>query len=265
MIVLEVSEVSKTYQQESRSPWSNGKRFCAVNRVSLTIKEQECVGLVGESGCGKSTLSRLILALDQPDSGEIFFMSKKWNKMSQKQRFPYRKYMQAVFQNSLSSMNPRLKAGDIVVEPLLNYVKMDRKEAQAHACMLLDKVGLDSASIDKYPHQFSGGQQQRLAIARAISVNPKLIVLDEAISNLDVITQSAILSLLNELKTSSGISYLFITHDIKAACFFCDRLLVMQEGSIVDEADAKKIEQFSHPAALELLNSMLVMHPEDRV
>ncbi|RRJ67204.1 ABC transporter ATP-binding protein [Paenibacillus oralis] len=264
MILLEIDEVTKTFPAKTGGWLGRNDFHLALDRVSLRIGERECVALVGESGSGKSTLGHLILGLERPDSGAVRFMGQEWHRMTPRERQPFRRWMHAVFQNSSAALNPRMKAGDIVLEPLYNYEKAGKAALRERAGELLETVGLDPASADRYPHQFSGGQQQRLAIARAIAVRPKLIVLDEATSSLDAITQFEILALLKELQRSLNMSYLFITHDIKAACVFADRLLVMHEGRIVDEAFADLAENLSHPASLKLLDAMLITHPSQR-
>ncbi|MEC0332720.1 dipeptide/oligopeptide/nickel ABC transporter ATP-binding protein [Paenibacillus macerans] len=264
MFLLELDEVTKTFPAKIGGWRGRKDLYLALDRVSLRIEERECVALVGESGSGKSTLGQLILGLERPDSGAVRFMGQDWHRMTSRERQPFRKYMNAVFQNSSAALNPRMKAGDIVLEPLYNYEKMGKQAYKECAGELLARVGLDPSSADLYPHQFSGGEQQRLAIARAIAVWPKLIVLDEATSSLDAITQFEILALLKELQRNLNMSYLFITHDMKAACAFADRLLVMEEGRIVDESSIDFVKNLSHPAALKLLDSMLITHPSQR-
>ncbi|RUW70540.1 ATP-binding cassette domain-containing protein, partial [Mesorhizobium sp. M1E.F.Ca.ET.063.01.1.1] len=207
----------------------------AVDEVSLTIEPAQSVALVGRSGCGKSTLARMILALDKPTAGAIRFRGETITGKAEAALRPARRDMQVVFQDPYGSFDPRQKVERLVAEPLHLLEKQptraERREMVAHA---LDEVGLGPRDMDKYPHEFSGGQRQRLSIARAIITRPKLVVADEPVSALDVSIRAQILDLFAELNQKLGIAYLFITHDLTVARAMSDEVLVMQEGKIIE-------------------------------
>jgi nickel transport system ATP-binding protein len=221
--------------------------------------------LLGSSGAGKSTLGRVILGLERPQYGQVLFQGHDIYTADKQIRQKIRRDLQAVFQDSYSSVNPRMTAEQIIGEPLENYEKLTVAEQRRTIIELLERVGLSEADLKKYPNQFSGGQLQRINIARAISLKPKLIVLDESVSSLDMVNQTLILELLKELKANFGLSYLFITHDIKAAYTISDRLGVLEKGELVELYDEKK--QFftsEHPVVNEMRDSMLAEHPRFR-
>jgi nickel transport system ATP-binding protein len=261
MSLLEIKGITKTYPTGT-SLWGKGKRMEAVKNVSMTLDEGICLGLVGESGSGKSTLGKIILGLERPDQGEIFFQGKNLFQLSAKERKELGRNLQVVFQDCYSSVNPRLSIGNIIAEPIKNYENLTPAEEKKRVGELLEKVGLSPGNMDKYPHQLSGGQLQRVNIARAIALHPKLIVLDEAVSSLDVFVQAQILNLLAELKREFRLTYLFITHDLQAVCYIADRLSVMYRGEFVERLDdMKQLEQLKHPVSRKLLSSMLSLHP----
>ncbi|WP_370639063.1 ABC transporter ATP-binding protein [Cohnella sp. REN36] len=229
-----------------------------LRSVSLSMKEGECLAIVGESGSGKSTLAKLILGLEAPDEGRIRFMGIDMHTASRRQIHAIRRQLQGVFQNSGDALNPRMTAGKIVTEPLRNYERLDSAEMRQRQHDLLCSVGLSPKGSGKYPHQFSGGQQQRLNIARALALSPKLIVLDEVVSSQDPAIQLRLLELLHDLKIRLGLSYLFITHDIRAAVFLADRLIVMDRGCVVEHTDIpRELEGLRHPASRKLLDALL--------
>lgn len=263
MALMEAFDLCKTYATRDRL-WRQGQATAAVNRVTLSIEEGQCLSIVGESGSGKSTLGRLLLALEKPSAGHSLFQNYNLQTASSGEVRRLRRDLQAVFQNSADALNPRMKAGDIVVEPLRNYERLSYRELRLKQEELLALVGLRAEDAVKYPSQFSGGQLQRLNIARALSLRPKLIVLDEAVSSLDQTLQHQILSLLADLKQQLGLSYLFITHQIQAACYLSDQLIVMERGAIVESInDIKTIEQVVHPASRRLLDARLPHHPRE--
>lgn len=261
--MLEVKAVTHTYTSRL---WRRSEVTDPVlSRVSLHIEEGTCLGLLGSSGAGKSTLGRVILGLEKPREGEVRFQGQDLYKLDPKMRRAIRRDLQVVFQDCYSALNPRMTAEQIIGEPLHNYETLTVQEQKRAVGELLECVGLSAADMKKQPFQFSGGQLQRINIARAIALKPKLIVLDEAVSSLDMINRANILRLLDDLRATFGLSYLFITHDIRAAYMISDALAVMEKGEIV-EYNASK-EQFlrsSHPAVRGLLDSMLADHPRNR-
>lgn len=233
-----------------------------LNNISLRINEGECHSLVGESGCGKSTLSRLILGLEKADNGQIMFYGRNIHQKDKQFTRMLKKNMQIVFQDSFSSLNPRMLVQDIIAEPLRNFQKMSSREEKKKIVICLEKVGLTAADMKKYPHQFSGGQQQRINIARAISTNPKFIIFDEAVSSLDATIKKQIIDLLDALKKEMNCSYLFISHDIEIAWKIADNISVMKKGNIVETREnVQSLKEFSHPYSIELIESILPVHP----
>ncbi|MFB3166700.1 nickel import ATP-binding protein NikE [Neobacillus sp. 179-C4.2 HS] len=264
MSLLQINEVTHSYGSRTVFNWKDRSKNI-LSDISLSIEEGTCLGLLGSSGAGKSTLGRVILGLERPQYGQVLFQGHDIYTADKQIRQKIRRDLQAVFQDSYSSVNPRMTAERIIAEPLENYEKLTVAEQKRTVIELLERVGLSEADLKKYPNQFSGGQLQRINIARAISLKPKLIVLDESVSSLDMVTQTLILELLKELKANFGLSYLFITHDIKAAYTISDRLGVLEKGKLVELYDEKK--QFftsEHPVVNELRDSMLAEHPRFR-
>lgn len=265
MELLSIRNVSKTYKLNRG--WRGDKQcVMALRDISLKIKPGCCLGLVGESGSGKSTLGQVILGLEKPDSGEIWFQGKEIFQLKGKELRTLRREMQVVFQDSFSAVNPQLKAHEIVSEPLDNYLKLSPNETRQMVDQLLETVGLSSSDAEKYPHQFSGGQLQRVTIARAIALKPKLIVLDEPVASLDMTIQAQILDLLVMLKREFNLAYLFISHDLAAVSFISNALAVMYQGMIVEQLDdIKRLHELKHPYSIRLMASQLPMHPRYRL
>jgi peptide/nickel transport system ATP-binding protein len=216
--------------------------FMAVNGVSFDIKRGETMGLVGESGCGKSTLSRTLLRLIEPMSGEILFEGKDITKLKGEELQKLRREMQIVFQNPFSALDPRIKVGEAIMEPLLIHsVGKTVQDRRDRASYLLERVGLSADAMSRYPHQFSGGQRQRVCIARSLALNPKFIICDESVSALDVSVQAQVLNLLKELQQEFGLTYIFVSHDLSVVKFMSDRILVMNKGEIVEEGTSESI------------------------
>lgn len=212
----------------------------SVDDVSFDVYPGETLGLVGESGCGKTTLGRSILRLVEPTSGKVIFEGRDITKLNNKELREYRKQAQIVFQDPYSSLNPRICVGDSIAEPMLVHgIEKDAKKRRERVCRLLEEVGLEASHYQRYPHEFSGGQRQRICIARALAVNPKLIICDESVSALDVSVQAQVLNLINRLKKEFHFTYIFISHDLSVVRFMSDRVVVMYNGKIqeMNEAD----------------------------
>jgi len=238
----------------------------AVNGVSFNIQKGETLGLVGESGCGKSTLGKALLMLIEPSSGTISFDQTIVNELNKSDLRKMRKRMQMIFQDPFSSLNPRMKIGSILSEPLEIHSLCPKSERKQKVIELLKTVGMRPESYDKYPHEFSGGQRQRVGIARALAVNPDFIVADEPVSALDVSIQSQILNLLKELQRKFNLTYLFISHDLNVIKYLCDRIVVMYLGKIMEVLTREQLLDSSyqkHPYTEALLAAAPKSHPKE--
>lgn len=263
--LLEVSNISHQYQ--NRNQWFRKTQPTQVlKQISFTLEKGYCLGLLGMSGAGKSTLGNIILGLEKPVEGQILFEGQDIYRLDSQARHQIRRDLQVVFQDCYSAVNPLMTAAQIIGEPLDNYEKLTPVEHKQRVAELLEQVGLRVEDGSKRPHQFSGGQLQRINIARAIALNPKLIVLDESVSSLDMVNQGQILSLLAELKKNYQLSYLFVTHDIRAALTICDRIMVLDQGELVYQGYGDhSIMESKHPAVQQLVHAILPEHPSERI
>ena len=243
--LLIIENISKTFKVDKN------KELQALKNINIRLKKGECIGIVGESGCGKSTLARIIVGIERKTSGKIIFDNKEIEGISKT------KDIQMIFQNPLSSFNPRMKIVDYMWEPLRNYFKLSKKDSIPLIKKSLMDVGLDENTLEKYPHEFSGGQLQRITIARAIIIKPKLIVCDEITSALDVSVQKQILELLKKLQKDLDLSYLFIGHDLAVVQDISQKIVVMYMGKIVEELDSVDLKsKAKHSYTKLLLNSV---------
>ena len=239
--VLEVTDLKKHFPVKKGLLRRTVGYVYAVDGVSFTINEGETLGLVGESGCGKSTAGRAILRLIEPTGGTVKVLGRDIAPLTKKELRPYRQQMQIVFQDPFSSLNPRMTAGEIVGEPLYVHGVANAKGRREQVAALFDRVGLRAAQMANYPHQFSGGQRQRICIARALAMEPELLIADEAVSALDVSVQKQVLELLDEIRQRLNLAVLFITHDLRVAAQICDYVAVMSKGRVVEYGSAEQV------------------------
>jgi len=261
--LLEVNGLEKSFK--INKGWFQKTRFIqAVNGVSFSINERETFGIVGESGCGKSTTGRCLLRLVQPTDGEIIFQGNEITKLNKSDLKRIRKDIQMVFQNPLSSMNPKLTIREILSEPLIAH-KVPIKEQYDQAKKCLELVGLSESHLTRYPHEFSGGQRQRIGIARALILKPKIIVADEPVSALDVSVQSQILNLMQDLQDELGISFIFISHDLGVVEHIAHRVGVMYLGEMVEIGHKKDLfEKPLHPYTQALISAVPKSDPDEK-
>lgn len=263
--VLTVQGLTKYYPVSPGLPAGKKVQVRAVDGVDLTIYRGETLGLVGESGCGKSTVGRQIVALERPTSGRILFEGQNLAALSPRKLRPLRPKLQMVFQDSFSSLNPRRRVREILAAPLLFHGLANRRNVEAEVGRLLELVGLPASAGERYPHEFSGGQRQRIGIARALSLNPELIVCDEPVSALDVSIQAQILNLLRDLQQQLNLTLLFIGHGLDAVRYVSDRIAVMYLGKIVELASAQELfEHPAHPYMRAMRDAAPVPNPELR-
>jgi peptide/nickel transport system ATP-binding protein len=243
-VIIEVKALSKSFW--IKEGLFGRREFKAVQNVTFQLRRGHTLGVVGESGSGKTTMGLTLLRLHEPNTGpiagEVLFDGKNLLQLSDRERQPIRRRIQVVFQNPYASLNPRFTIGQTLVEPMaIHGIGADLNEREGRARALLEKVGLDGRAFGKYPHEFSGGQRQRIAIARALTLNPEVLVLDEAVSALDVSVQAQVLNLLKDLQDELGLSYVFISHDLAVVRFISDEVLVMKDGVVVEQAGAEQI------------------------
>ncbi|MEW9123413.1 MAG: ABC transporter ATP-binding protein [Thermotaleaceae bacterium] len=250
-IILELKDVSKNFKD------NQGKPFKAVNNVNIQLAKGECIGIVGESGCGKSTLARILSHLTSLNEGKIIFKGKDVTRLQGDLLRTYYKSVQMIFQDPLGTFSPRMKIGTYLMEPFINFKIMDKKQAHKYAEELLEMVGLNKDYFNRYPNELSGGQLQRVVIARAMGLKPDIIICDECTSALDVSIQQQIVDLLLTLKEKTHFSSIFITHDLAVAESICDKIYVMYLGEIVEIIESQNImRDAKHPYTKMLLDSV---------
>ena len=257
---LQIENISVIFRVRRRHawPWRPPSRLRAVSNVSLSLLEGETLGIVGESGSGKSTLAKAIVGIVRTSTGTIMWRGQKLSQMSAHQRRASAKDVQMVFQDPLAALNPRMTIGDIIEEPLRTHCpRMKRNERQKHILEMLERVGLHASHIKRYPHEFSGGQCQRAAIARALVLKPKLLICDEAVSALDVSVRAQIINLLTSLQREFKLSMIFIAHDLSVVQHVSDRIAVMYLGHLIEEGPSREVvQQPRHPYTQALIESV---------
>ena len=264
--VVRADSLRKSFRGPARGLGQGRAELRAVDGVSLEVMPGETLGLVGESGCGKSTFGRLLLRLQEPTSGRVYFDGQDITELSQTALRPIRREMQIIFQDPYSSLNPRMTVEAAIAEPLrVHRLVSSKTEEKQRVASLLDRVGLRPEHMRRYPHEFSGGQRQRIGIARALAVSPSFIVADEPVSALDVSIQAQIVNLLSDLQEELGLSYLFIAHDLQVVEYVSHRVAVMYLGRVVELATSQQIyESPRHPYTQALLSAAPEPDPSSR-
>jgi oligopeptide transport system ATP-binding protein len=265
MPLLEVENLKKYFPVKKGVLSRTTGYVKAVDGVSFSLKKGETLGLVGESGCGKTTVGRTLLRLIEPTAGRVVFNGENLAALDRGQLLKVRASLQIIFQDPFSSLNPRMRVGDIIAEPIRNHLGLTKGEIRQRVAHLMQRVGLHSAHMNRYPHEFSGGQRQRIGIARALSLNPLLVVCDEPISALDVSIQAQVINLLAQLQEQMNLSYLFIAHDLSVVEHISDRVAVMYLGRIVESASAEELYSNPlHPYSRALMSAVPIPDPDLR-
>lgn len=264
-ILLEVKGLKKYFDVSTGLLNKKEAYVYAVDDINFFVKKGETLGIVGESGCGKSTTGNMVGMLLEPTEGEIVYKEQDLRTLSKKNLRGIRSEIQMIFQDPFSSLNPRMKVYDLIAEPLRTHMKLSRKELYERVAELMDLVGLNRSYMKRYPHEFSGGQRQRIGIARAIALNPELVICDEPVSALDVSIQSQILNLLVKLQKELNLTFIFIAHGLPAVQYISDRIAVMYLGKIVELATKEDLfKQPLHPYTKGLLSAVPIPDPEYR-
>ena len=264
-VLIELQNLSKHFTLHTNFLGKPTSVLKAVDGVSLTINKGEAYGLVGESGCGKTTLGKILVNLYKPTSGKIIFEGKELTSLNEEQRRAYCKDIQMIFQDPYASLNPRMTIGDIIAEPILINNLLPKEQIEERVIYLLNCVGLARHQRNRYPHEFSGGQRQRVGIARALAVEPKLIVCDEPVSALDVSIQAQVLNLLKDLQEEFGLTYLFIAHGLNVVKHISDRVGVMYLGKLAEVAPKEELyKNPMHPYTQALLSAIPVINPDKK-
>lgn len=264
-VLLQANHVKEWFPVRSGLLGGTTRFVKAVDDVSLTIRAGETLGIVGESGCGKSTLARVIMRLIEPTGGEVLFEGKSMTAAGKAELSKMRRDIQIIFQDPYASLNPRQRVGDMLTEPYIIHGLAEKTQARQKAQQLLELVGLPQDSMRKYPHEFSGGQRQRLCIARALAVSPKLIVCDECVSALDVSIQAQIINLLMRLQKQLGIALVFVSHDLRVVRHISTHVAVMYLGKVVEYAEKEELfENPAHPYTQALLSAVPNPDPDEK-
>lgn len=265
-MLLEAKNINVSFKKENQKTIFGKEKQQVVKNVSLSLKKGECLGIIGESGSGKSTLGKTLIGLLKPDSGNIYLEGIDMYNANRENRKKIQQMISIVFQDYTSSANPRFFVKDIIGEALRVLEKKlgEKIDRDKKIKELLEVVGLNEDFMNRYPHELSGGQLQRVCIARAVATNPQFILLDEAISSLDASTQTQVMDLLKDLQKKYRLSYIFITHDLPSVTYMCDRVLFFYEGNVVEEVeDIYKLSQVKSPYAKKLLNSILEINVDE--
>lgn len=263
--ILRLDGLRREFPQASRFFAAASPPLIAVDDVSFDLAAGETLGLVGESGCGKSTLARLVMGMMPPSAGSVLVDGRAVHRLSPGEMPAYRRRVQMVFQDPYTSLNPRIRAFDLIAEPLRIHGLARGAAVAARVARLADQVGLSASSLDRFPHEFSGGQRQRIAIARALAVEPGIVVADEPVSALDVSVRAQVLNLMADLQAERGLSYLFISHDIGTVAYLSHRVAVMYLGALVETGPTRDVlRNPCHPYTRLLLDAVPVTHPRLR-